>query len=250
MSKRCRRSTRRIPNSVEPGWRDFFEALGDDPESVEKTAKGASWKRAAMAADPAQDELINALDGDWPATEKAIAEKLQGQGGAAAQPGVEAPTEESIHRATRDSVRALMMIRAYRMRGHLHANLDPLGLEPRRDHEELHPGTYGFDESRLRPQDLHRQRARPRIRDHARNAGDPAPHLLRHDRLRVHAHLRPGREGLDSGAHRGAGQGDPVHPRRQARDPLQARRGRRLREFHRRQISRRQALRPRRRARR
>ena len=40
-----------------------------------------------------------------------------------------------------------MMIRAYRMRGHLHANLDPLGLEPRRDHEELHPGTYGFDEA-------------------------------------------------------------------------------------------------------
>ncbi len=40
-----------------------------------------------------------------------------------------------------------MMIRAYRMRGHLHANLDPLGLEPRKDHEELHPGNYGFDEA-------------------------------------------------------------------------------------------------------
>ena len=40
-----------------------------------------------------------------------------------------------------------MMIRAFRMRGHLHANLDPLGLEPRRDHEELHPASYGFDEA-------------------------------------------------------------------------------------------------------
>ena len=39
-----------------------------------------------------------------------------------------------------------MMIRAYRMRGHLHANLDPLNLEPKRDHEELHPSTYGFSE--------------------------------------------------------------------------------------------------------
>ncbi len=37
-----------------------------------------------------------------------------------------------------------MMIRAYRMRGHLHANLDPLGLEQRPDHGELHPTTYGF----------------------------------------------------------------------------------------------------------
>ena len=39
------------------------------------------------------------------------------------------------------------MIRAYRMRGHLYANLDPLGLEQQRDHEELHPSTYGFQES-------------------------------------------------------------------------------------------------------
>ena len=53
----------------------------------------------------------------------------------------EAPqSDDAIHRATRDSVRALMMIRAYRMRGHLHANLDPLGLEPQKDHEELDPG--------------------------------------------------------------------------------------------------------------
>src|SRR5665647_3385557 len=40
-----------------------------------------------------------------------------------------------------------MMIRAYRMRGHLHANLDPLGLEPPKDHEELHPSSYGFSEA-------------------------------------------------------------------------------------------------------
>jgi 2-oxoglutarate dehydrogenase E1 component len=40
-----------------------------------------------------------------------------------------------------------MMIRAYRMRGHLHANLDPLGLEPQKDHEELHPSNYGFSEA-------------------------------------------------------------------------------------------------------
>ena len=40
-----------------------------------------------------------------------------------------------------------MMIRAYRMRGHLHANLDPLGLEPQKDHEELHPSSYGFSEA-------------------------------------------------------------------------------------------------------
>ena len=50
-----------------------------------------------------------------------------------------------ILRATRDSVRAIMMIRAFRMRGHLHANLDPLGLaKPLEDYNELSPEAYGF----------------------------------------------------------------------------------------------------------
>src|SRR5271155_899496 len=132
------------PLSVEPGWRDFFAALGDDPASVVKTADGASWRKPNWPATPKGD-LINALDGDWPATEKAVADKLRAK---AAEAGPKAaPTEDEIRRATRDSVRALMMIRAYRMRGHLYANLDPLGLEPQRDHEELHPSTYGFQES-------------------------------------------------------------------------------------------------------
>src|SRR5271155_4290510 len=132
------------PLSVEPGWRDFFAALGDDPASVVKTARGASWRKPNWPATPKGD-LINALDGDWPAAEKALADKLRAK---AAEAGPKAaPTEDEIRRATRDSVRALMMIRAYRMRGHLYANLDPLGLEPHRDHEELHPSTYGFQES-------------------------------------------------------------------------------------------------------
>ena len=132
------------PQSVEPGWREFFDALGDDPASVAKTARGASWRKSNWPASPKGD-LINALDGDWPATEQAIADKLRAR---AAEAGPKAaPSEDEIRRATRDSVRALMMIRAYRMRGHLYANLDPLGLEPQRDHEELHPSTYGFQES-------------------------------------------------------------------------------------------------------
>ena len=133
------------PTSVEPGWREFFAALGDDPASVDKTAKGASWRKPHWPQTP-KGELINALDGDWPATEKAVAEKLRAKAVEAAPPAAPA-SEDEIRRATRDSVRALMMIRAYRMRGHLHANLDPLGLEPQKDHEELHPSTYGFSDS-------------------------------------------------------------------------------------------------------
>jgi 2-oxoglutarate dehydrogenase E1 component len=131
------------PGSVEASWRDFFESLGDDVESVEKTAAGPSWERPNWPLSPS-DDLTHALDGDWPAAQKAVADKIKAK---AAEIAIEAPSEDSVMRATRDSVRALMMIRAYRMRGHLHANLDPLGLEPRRDHEELHPGSYGFDEA-------------------------------------------------------------------------------------------------------
>jgi 2-oxoglutarate dehydrogenase E1 component len=132
------------PASVEPGWRDFFAALGDDPASVEKAAQGASWKNAHWPQSPKGD-LISALDGDWPATEKIVAEKLRAK--AAPTAAEAALSEADLQRATRESVRALMMIRAFRMRGHLHANLDPLGLEPQKDHEELHPSNYGFVEA-------------------------------------------------------------------------------------------------------
>jgi 2-oxoglutarate dehydrogenase E1 component len=132
------------PNSVDQDWRDFFAALGDDPASVEKTAQGASWKRANWPLSPKGD-LISALDGDWPAAEKAIGDKLRAK--APPPAGNEALSEADLQRATRESVRALMMIRAFRMRGHLHANLDPLGLEAQKDHEELHPSNYGFAEA-------------------------------------------------------------------------------------------------------
>ena len=55
---------------------------------------------------------------------------------------------ESVRAATLDSLRAIMMIRAYRMRGHLRANLDPLGIAiPEGDASELDPATYGFTEA-------------------------------------------------------------------------------------------------------
>jgi 2-oxoglutarate dehydrogenase E1 component len=64
------------PLSVEPGWREFFGSLGDDPTNVGRIARGASWRKPNWPAMPKGD-LINALDGDWPATEKAVADKLR-----------------------------------------------------------------------------------------------------------------------------------------------------------------------------
>ena len=130
------------PASVEPEWREFFGALSDDPASVKKSANGASWKKANWPIH-ANGELVSALDGNWALVEKAMGQKITAK--AAEKSG--GVSEADVQQATRDSVRALMMIRAYRMRGHLHAQLDPLGMAAIKDHEELHPASYGFTEA-------------------------------------------------------------------------------------------------------
>ena len=59
-------------------------------------------------------------------------------------------TPPQDHRAaTRDSIRAHMLIHAYRVRGHTEAQLDPLGLRPIQPHPDLDPATYGFSEADL-----------------------------------------------------------------------------------------------------
>src|SRR6202012_5936580 len=59
-----------------------------------------------------------------------------------------APSTDAVRAATLDSLRAIMMIRAYRMRGHLKANLDPLGIATTPgDASQLHPATHGFSEA-------------------------------------------------------------------------------------------------------
>ena len=130
------------PASVEPAWREFFGALSDDPAAVKKSATGASWKKPNWPIH-ANGELVSALDGNWAQVEKAVGQKISAK---ASEKGASV-SEADVQQATRDSVRALMMIRAYRMRGHLHAQLDPLGMEPIKDHEELHPASYGFTEA-------------------------------------------------------------------------------------------------------
>ncbi len=134
------------PASVDPEWRDFFATLKDDAKDVRKNAEGASWAKPDWPV-VANGELVSALDGNWAQVETHITDKLKAKSGKAAANGAAAPalTEAEITNAARDSVRAIMMIRAYRMRGHLHAKLDPLGLaEPPEDYKELAPETYGF----------------------------------------------------------------------------------------------------------
>jgi 2-oxoglutarate dehydrogenase E1 component len=132
------------PKAVDAEWQSFFQSLKDDARDVEENARGPSWRRPGWPR-PERSDLTAALDSDWTETAKAIGAKVQAR---AQSKGVEISLADA-ERATRDSVRALMLIRAYRARGHFHANLDPLGLEPPHNEEELDPKTYGFGEADL-----------------------------------------------------------------------------------------------------
>jgi len=130
------------PKAVDAEWQSFFQSLKDNAADVVKNAHGPSWGRPDWPPLPS-GELVAALDGNWGEVGTAVGAKLKAQ---AQGRGVELSSAD-VERATRDSVRALMLIRAYRARGHFHANLDPLGLEPPKNEEELDPRTYGFTDA-------------------------------------------------------------------------------------------------------
>src|SRR3978361_48894 len=120
------------PASVDTDWQEFFKSLKDSPADVQKNAEGPSWGRDNWPLTP-RDDLTSALDGNWAQVEKAVGAKIAAKAQNKAQAKGPEVSAADIHQATRDSVRALMLIRAYRMRGHFHANLDPRRIEPAAD---------------------------------------------------------------------------------------------------------------------
>jgi 2-oxoglutarate dehydrogenase E1 component len=110
---------RRDPSAVDDSWRRFFADLDDDESAVLAELRGPSW------VNPAPRIITN---------------------------GATAPAEiddDALRQSAIDSIRALNLIRAYRVRGHLEADLDPLGLEKRGPYPELDYRSYGFVEADL-----------------------------------------------------------------------------------------------------
>ena len=130
------------PGAVDEQWQAFFRSLGDAPTDAKAEAAGPSWARMDWPPQPA-DDLTAALDGQWPAEPEAAGKKIKDK---AAERGVTL-SEEQVRAAVLDSIRALMIIRAYRIRGHLIADLDPLGMRDETPHPELDPKSYGFTEA-------------------------------------------------------------------------------------------------------
>ncbi|MBA3813370.1 MAG: 2-oxoglutarate dehydrogenase E1 component [Alphaproteobacteria bacterium] len=105
------------PTAVAPEWREYFSSLGDKESEVFKDIMGPSW--AQRTSPQATREHFT----------------LPSQGEIA---------PEEVQGAILNSIRAIMLIRAYRARGHMIADLDPLKLTKKENHPELDPANYGF----------------------------------------------------------------------------------------------------------
>lgn len=114
------------PASVDPSWQSFFQGLNDDARAMLEELRGASWApaKADKIIGNGHDAALEPKKGDMKAVGATVSES-----------------------AILDSIRAIMLIRVYRVRGHLLANLDPLGLVQRPPFSELDPKSYGFTEA-------------------------------------------------------------------------------------------------------
>ena len=104
-------------------WKIYFDELGDELDLVADEIKGPSWAPIK--------KNIN------------IIEKKPKNGSSSSEVLKKTSSKDQIKNNI-DSIKAVELIRAYRLRGHLLAKLDPLGLKETEYLEELHPEFYGF----------------------------------------------------------------------------------------------------------
>ncbi len=126
------------PAAVDASFVDLFAALDEEAVAITQDAAGASWAPRRFEVEPADARPADAKSG--PAKPGPV---KPGEARGAA----EAPAPAAIRAAADDSLRAMQLIRAYRVRGHLEARLDPLGLQIPKSHADLDPASYGFHEA-------------------------------------------------------------------------------------------------------
>ena len=114
------------PKSIPESWIEFFDGLGEDQEIVKKEMLGPSWS-PIKNNNLKKDFLIS----------KSIEHKESSNNG-------QFINLKNYEKEKEDSVKVIALIRAYRIRGHLIANLDPLNMMERKYLHELHPADHGF----------------------------------------------------------------------------------------------------------
>ena len=112
------------PKSIDDSWKSFFSSLNEDELSVISDFGGPEWKKR-------DTNVIDDISFDKVVRSSASVDFA------------------SFKTSTLDSIRALRLIRAYRVNGHLIANLDPLNLHEKNYHPELDYKSYGFSDNDL-----------------------------------------------------------------------------------------------------
>ena len=118
------------PEDVPQSWREFFDGLDEDQKIILSEIQGPSWSPKKNDIPKIINKTKISTDDDF--TKK----KLLSNGDLATKDGYEKEKEQSV--------RAIALIRAYRIRGHLIADLDPLKMMERKYLHELHPADHGF----------------------------------------------------------------------------------------------------------
>ncbi|MBI1301741.1 MAG: 2-oxoglutarate dehydrogenase E1 component [Alphaproteobacteria bacterium] len=123
--------------SVDQSWQTFFKELNDNETAFLREMSGASWtpqentfqsrQFGSTAIAPTDGILEEAANDVKPKSKKSVVSSGDAQ------------------QAAKDSIRALMLIRSYRFRGHLISDLDPLGIKTPDKHPELDPEYFGFE---------------------------------------------------------------------------------------------------------
>jgi 2-oxoglutarate dehydrogenase E1 component len=116
----------------------------DQPMMMIEREPGPSWARPNWPVSELDD--INLGLDPTQATIEAV-RKVATEKAASSAPA----DPDAVRRAAEDSIRAMMLIRTYRVRGHLAAKLDPLGLHRQELPADLTPEYHGFG-----PNDLDR----------------------------------------------------------------------------------------------
>ena len=234
--------SRRIPPPSIPHWRQFFASSTMTPRQRPKQLRPV-LERPGWPQPPTASSSPRSTATGRP-TERAVGAKIAAQARKAKGPGV---AVEEVRKATMDSVRALMMIRAYRMRGHLAADLDPLSSREPATAARARSRLLRLHRGRSRPADLHRQGPGPRAGDHPPDRRHPAAHLLLTLGVEFMHISDPEQKAWIQERIEGPDKDITFTAGRQERHPQQADRGGRLRAVPQCEIHRHQALRPRRR---
>ncbi len=134
---------RTSPDSIDPSWRTYFAGLEG------AIAAGPSWARKDWPLSTT-DALTAGLDPLQMTIEAQPARPGKATVASAPAPAAVSVTTEDLQRAAADTVRAMMLIRTYRVRGHLASHLDPLGLDKRDElPADLTPQYHGFTDADL-----------------------------------------------------------------------------------------------------